>query len=191
MCYLCSACLTQDVDLSRVVPLCVHADDAESHRRRSFCVATVSSVLVGGTSPWDVRLLLYVTNNQDCLDETFDTLDTWLTWSLTELANGKWFGHDPWGNVIPSRQDIAGKPIAAGWRGVLVLHKGDAKYLQRAYHTHNSWVSDRVCWHRRATRAGNLCYTLHGKFAPHRQTMVPDLVGVFFVCFPPVVTPPC
>ncbi|CAK9052660.1 unnamed protein product [Durusdinium trenchii] len=51
----------QGTDLSRCVPLSIHADDSKSHRRRSFCVCTLSSVLVGECSPFDARLLLYMT----------------------------------------------------------------------------------------------------------------------------------
>ena len=51
---------SEGTDLSRCVPLSIHADDSKSHRRRSFCVCTLSSVLVGECSPFDARLLLYM-----------------------------------------------------------------------------------------------------------------------------------
>lgn len=160
----------EDTDLEKVVPLVIHADDAESHRRRSFCVMTMASVLVGNASPWDSRMLLYVTDNQHCVDETWDTLDAWVCWSLLELSLGRWLGSDPYGNHLESREAVSGSLLAGGYRAVLVCHKGDQKYIQRAYHMQNSWVSDVVCWHCRATRTGQNCYTQHGKFAPHRGT---------------------
>ena len=166
------ATVPEDVDLTKTIGLVIHADDADSHRRRSFCVMTMSSVTVGQMSPWDARMLVYVTDNQHCVDETWDTLDTWVSWSLTELAEGKWFANDPWGRPLKCREGKAGQPIAENYRGVLVLHKGDAKYMQRAYHTHNSWVSERVCWLCHATKSGSMAYTLHGPHAPHRSTMV-------------------
>lgn len=159
----------QDIDLTKVVPLVIHADDAESHRRRSFCISTLASALVGGCSPWDSRMLLYVTDNQHCVDATWDTLDAWVVWSLTELSLGSWLDTDPWGNPMPQRQSKAGMPLAGGYRGVLVCHKGDQKYIQRAYHMTGSWVSECICWYCRATRTGENCYTLHGKHAPPQR----------------------
>ena len=170
----------QDIDLTKVIPLVIHADDAESHRRRSFCISTLASALVGGCSPWDSRMLLYVTDNQHCVDATWDTLDAWVVWSLTELSLGSWLDTDPWGNPMPQRQSKAGMPLAGGYRGVLVCHKGDQKYIQRAYHMTGSWVSECICWYCRATRTGENCYTLHGKHAPHRGTRVsnPNLMPI-------------
>lgn len=159
-----------DTDLTKVVPLVIHADDAESHRRRSFCISTLASALVGGCSPWDSRMLLYVTDNQHCVDATWDTLDAWVVWSLTELSVGSWLSTDPWGNPMTRRQSKAGTPLAGGYRAILVCHKGDQKYIQRAYHMTGSWVSECICWYCRATRTGANCYTLHGKHAPHRAT---------------------
>ena len=149
----------------------IHADDAESHRRRSFCVCTLSSLLVGGKSPWDSRMLVYVTDNQRCCNATWDMLDVWLCWSLEELQQGVCSGTDPWQRPLESRKHKAGLPIACGWKAVLTCHKGDDKYLQRAYHPQKSWVSSHPCWFCAATSAaGPCCYTLHGKSAPHRQT---------------------
>lgn len=165
-----SLLICKDTDLAKVVPLIVHADDADSHRRRSFCICTLSSALIGQCSPWDARMLLYVTDNQHCTDETWDTLDAWVCWSLCELSLGVWQNKDPFGNPMPSRESKEGKWLASGYRGVLVCHKGDQKYIQRAYHMQGSWVSNYVCWHCRATRSGPMCYTLHGKHAPHRPT---------------------
>ena len=150
----------------------IHADDAESHCRRAFCICTMSSILVGNESPWDVRLLLYCTDNQRCLDETFDTLDAWVCWGLAELATGIWSGVDPFGQTMASREHKAGKPIAEGWRAILMCHKGDEKYMQRAYHFQGGWVGENICYHCRAKKSGPNCYTLHGKHAPHRGTKV-------------------
>ena len=155
-----------------MIPLVIHADDADSHRRRSFCIMTLSSALVGQCSPWDARMLLYITDMQHCADETLDTLDAWVCWSLLELSVGTWQEVDPFGNSIPTRRSKVGLPLAGPYRGVLVCHKGDQKYIQRAYHMQGSWVSEFVCWHCRAMRSGEHCYTLHGKCAPHRQTKV-------------------
>ena len=155
------------------MPLVIHADDAESHRRRAFCVMTLASALIGQRSPWDSRMLLYITDNQHCCDETWNTLDAWVCWSLQELSLGVWQTKNPFGEDMPERASHAGLQIAQGYRGILVCHKGDQKYIQRAYHMQGSWVSECVCWLCRATRTGQLCYTLHGKGAPHRQTKVP------------------
>ena len=42
--------MLQENDLSRVVPLEVHGDDAESHRRRSFLVVSLRSPITKGAT---------------------------------------------------------------------------------------------------------------------------------------------
>ncbi|CAJ1459451.1 unnamed protein product [Effrenium voratum] len=156
-------------DLSKCVPLAVHGDDAESHRRRSFTITTVSSLLTGG-SPWDSRLLIYCMDTARATDSTYDVLDSWVVHSLTELQLGVFLDVDAFGRPWPDRPN-KGQPIAGGWRGVICCHKGDEKYLARAYHTNTSWQSKYCCWLCRASRTNpSMLYTLHGRFAPHRAT---------------------
>lgn len=121
-----------------------------------------------------------MTDNQRCVDETWDTLDAWVCWGLHELQCGVWAATDPWGNHMPSREGKAGQPIAEGWFGCLACHKGDDKYLQRTYHMCSSWASKMPCWLCRATTSGSHAYTLHGKGAPHRSTAVSP---TFFIRF--------
>ena len=97
----------EDVELARCVPLIFHCDDGEAHRRRSFMVASFGSALVHG-SPWDTRRLLYTTDNARACSATFDTLDSWVAWSFTELGAGKWLQHSPWGEYMGARKAKAG-----------------------------------------------------------------------------------
>ena len=165
--------INEATDLSRCVPLIFHQDDGEAHRRRSFMVTTFGSALVH-KSPWDSRFLLYCTDNSKSCSNTYDTLDTWIAWSFTELGAGRWLQHSPWGEYMGRREDKAGTLIADGWIGVLVAHRGDEKALAKAFHVKNTWVSEEVCFSCRASRLSDsrYLYTAFGQNAPHRETIV-------------------
>ena len=87
---------------------------------------------------------------------------------------GRWFQHDPWSNELPKRRERAGQEVAGGWRGIVVAHRGDEKYLQKAFHTAVAWNSEQVCWRCNASRVRNSpnLYTYFGPGAPHRDTMI-------------------
>ena len=164
---------TKSTDLSRTIPLALHGDDAESHRRRSFCICTVGSVTVHGNT-WDTKMLVFCLDNSQCTAETSRTLDLWLTWSLLELSLGHFLDKDPYGNPYgPYQTGARVGPIAEGWRAVLAVQKGDEKYIQRVFHTSHSWVSEQVCLLCEASqnRADRL-YTEWGPTAKWRSTMV-------------------
>ncbi|CAJ1355341.1 unnamed protein product, partial [Effrenium voratum] len=61
------------------VPIFVHGDDAESHRRRSFCVVSWGSCLTHG-SPYDTRFVIYAGDNNRCFDASYQALDAWVVW---------------------------------------------------------------------------------------------------------------
>ena len=86
----------KDLDLGMTVPILIHGDDAESHRRRSFMVLTFGSAVIHAT-PWDSKLVCYVGDNSQCCDETYSVLDAWVAWSLVELMLGHYLDVDPWG----------------------------------------------------------------------------------------------
>ncbi|CAL1131312.1 unnamed protein product [Cladocopium goreaui] len=136
-------------------------------------VTTFGSALVH-KSPWDSRFLLYCTDNSKSCSNTYDTLDTWVAWSFTELGAGRWLQHSPWGEYMGRREDKAGTLIADGWIGVLVAHRGDEKALAKAFHVKNTWVSEEVCFTCRASRLSDsrYLYTGFGQNAPHRETIV-------------------
>ena len=92
------------MDLHRTIPLVLHGDDAESHRRRSFMVVTVGSSVVHA-SPWDSKLVCYVGDNSQCGDECYSVLDAWVTWSLIELLLGHYLDIDPWGRPFSRALD--------------------------------------------------------------------------------------
>lgn len=160
-------------DLSKCIPLIVHADDAESHRRRSFTVCSMASLLVEGGSPWETRLLLYCLDVARSTAETTDGLDAYLVWSFTELMTGRYLEHGPWSDEMPRRAKLGGKLIADGWRAIVCVHRGDEKYLQKCYHMRISWVSEEVCWRCRASRLpdSSELYTFFGPNASHRSTL--------------------
>ena len=155
------------------VPLIVHGDDAESHRRRSFQVCSFASIVTGNCSPWDNRFVLCVMDNSKACSETQLTIDMWVAWSFAELAEGIWSGIDPWGRPMPERASRKGEPIAQGWRGILICHRGDEKYIQKAYRTKVAWNSPQVCWTCCASRrtSSEYLYTQIGPYAGHRSTL--------------------
>ena len=148
----------------------VHGDDAEAHRRRSFCVSTFASAVTRG-SPWDTKYLMYCMDNSVSTDASFEGLDQWVVWSLMELAEGEFMTVDPFGNRI-DRKGLKGK-IAGPYRGVFFCMKADEKYIQKSMHLVNSWNSKGMCGYCKASlEAGPLQYTCFGPNAGHRQTML-------------------
>ena len=58
------------------------------------------------------------------------------------------------------------------WRAIYVIHKGDEKYIQRAFCPVHSAVSQNICISRKATSgSGPLVYTQHGPQASHWNTI--------------------
>ena len=149
-----------------VIPLLFHGDDADAHRRRSFCVCAISSPLAPPRSSWDNRALLYVADTGRMLPETYDTLDAFMVHSLCELQEGTFFDVDPYGR--PWDRGVSGL-IMGGLRAVLCGIKGDQKYLQRALKLRSSWNSERVCMYCHATSSGANLYTSFGPGAPPQK----------------------
>ena len=156
---------TKDCDWSKCIPLCFHGDEADAHRRRSFCVTTLSSAVVGG-DPWNSKLLLYVTDCNKAIPETYDVLDAWRVWSLIELQEGTFLDVDPFGRKFA--RGLSG-PVAGPWRA---FFKGDEKFCQRALKLVQSWVSHGVCAFCKATQTGDLVYTTYGPKAAHHGTLL-------------------
>ena len=101
-------------------------------------------------------------------------MDSWMVWSLVELMSGRYLDKGPWGETVPSRKGLEGKELAGGWRAVLCAHRGDEKYLAKAYHIGVSWLSQQVCWTCKASRmsTSSLLYTHFGPNAQHRTTFL-------------------
>lgn len=105
----CAASTNQELDLNFWVPIVVHGDDGDSHRRRSFCVVTMGSAVVNG-SPFDCKFLLYAVDNTRTCPESFDTLDAWVVWNLVEMQSGRFLTVDPWNKPIQRPTgSVAGK----------------------------------------------------------------------------------
>lgn len=163
----------KECDLSKTIPLVIHGDDAESHRRRSFTVTTFGGVVVTQCSLWDSKILLYVLDSSRVADTTQSTLDMWVCWSLVECQLGFFLDRDPWGQEYAPHNGSRCGRVCGEWIAVLTVHKGDEKYLQKTYKSSHSAVSKNVCMSCRATsEAGDLLYTLHGPKAAHRQTLL-------------------
>ena len=129
---------------------------------------TISSPLLGGRSSWDIRHLLYVMDVHRALNESYDTLDSWVVLGLTELQEGRFMDVDVYGS--PCRRAFSG-PVCGPYRGVLFGLKGDQKFLQKTLKLTTSWISDKCCMYCGATLTGALVYTSFGPHAPHRAHM--------------------
>lgn len=158
-----------DIDLETYFPILCHGDDADSHRRRSFCCFTIASPLAPSRSSWDTRVLLYIVDTSRVLPETYDVLDSWVVLGLCELQEGEFMNVDIYGR--PWARGKSGR-ICGKYTGVWVALKGDQKFLQRALKLNTSATSDQVCMYCRATSTGELVYTSFGPSAPHRSTLV-------------------
>lgn len=136
-------------------------------------IRSFGSMMIGG-SPFDSRILLYCCDNSRCVSETYDCLDSWIAWSFSELQEGKWLSHSPWNEPLESRRNLEGKPIAGGYRGILIAHRGDEKALAKTFHVRKTWVSQQVCFTCFASRMTDspYLYTAFGKHAPHRSTLL-------------------
>lgn len=129
---------------------------------------TIGSPLTRGRSSWDERFLIYVMDVNRSVPETYDCLDAWVVYSLTELQEGRFMNVDAYGQ--PYERSLSG-PICGPYRGVLFALKGDQKYLQRALKLTTSWVSDKCCMYCDARTSGPNIYTFFGEHAPHRATL--------------------
>lgn len=156
----------------RCIPISLHGDDADSHRRRTFNICTFQSLTVPGAF-YDKSVVLFCLDNSVALPETASTLEKWVGWSISELQEGCFSTIDPFGAVFaPAVDKNRTGSIADGFRCILMMHKGDEKYHQKVYRPAKSWVSENCCLHCRATvSAGPLMYTAFGRDAGHRTTL--------------------
>lgn len=159
----------EDFDMTHTIPLVWHGDDADSHRRRTFCVTTISSPLLPMQSSWDTKIVCYIVDNHKCTNDTFEVLDIWMVHSFMELQTGVFFDVDPWNQKY--ERGKSGR-IMGPWNAVLVGLKGDQKYIQRILRPNNSWISSKVCLYCNATQEGKLAYSHFGRGAPHRSTIL-------------------
>ena len=124
-------------------------------------------------SMWDSRIVLYCFDETRSAQDTIATLDTWVCWSLLEAQLGHYLDVDPWGKPYPPFRSGREGLIMGGYRAVLAMHKGDEKYLQKAYKTSRSAVSRHVCMVCKASSDdGPMIYTAHGPNAAHRSTLI-------------------
>ena len=165
-----SVITAKDLDLDYVFPIICHGDDADSHRRRSFCCFTIASPLAPARSSWDTRILCYVIDTSRAVNETYDTLDAWIVHGLCELQEGKFF-----------TVDVYGQPWSRGKSGRIC---GSYIGLQRALKLKTSATADRVCMYCAATGSGGMLYTQFGPSAPHRGTLVSNVEFMLHGCHP-------
>ena len=191
-------------ELHMVIPLEVHGDDAELHKRRSFSISTVSSALTTA-STWDHKLLLSCFDNSAAGESTSTEIDCWICWGLVCATAGVYLDHDWHGRAfskdyMPQLFQKAGRRIAGKFRFVFAGHKGDQVYLHKCYKFENYWTSQEVCracavpkrqlvgsifkrsapFHLKALKDGSspMGYVHYGPAAAHRSTLFGLLITV-------------
>ena len=93
----------------------MHGDDADSHRRRTFGVTTMSgATTTGGT--WDTRLVLDCHDNNQCAPSTAAEIDCWHVWGMICGMSGIHLDVDFWGRKFdetyyPERKKKAGQKL--------------------------------------------------------------------------------
>ena len=152
------------MDLTRAVPIVIHGDDAECHRRRSFMVVTWGSVVVHA-SPWDSKLVVYAGDNSQCCAETYAVLDQWLIWSLVELLLGHYLDVDPWGNPFPNRDSAMHSLSLSLLHHALIYVGMRCKLLRWKIRAYCRWLAWCACIPQRGREVltksiwhGELCY---------------------------------
>ena len=136
-------------ELQFVIPLEIHGDDAELHKRRSFSISTVSSALTVG-STWDHKLLLSCFDNGSASESTSTEIDCWICWGLMCATAGIYLDQDWRGrhfskDYMPELHAKSGTRVAGPFRFVFAGHKGDQVCLHKCYKFENYWTSQEVC----------------------------------------------
>ena len=81
--------------MSYIVPIELHGDDADAHRRRTFLVVSWQSAVTKGATI-DCIFPAYCVDNNQATEETASQLDMALVWSLQQMSAGTLFEHDHW-----------------------------------------------------------------------------------------------
>lgn len=158
--------------MKRLIPIVVHGDEADSHRRRNFSLLTFGSLTVSGTI-FEKKFLIYCLDNSVAHAGTACTLERWVAHSLAELQTGSFSNVDPWNNPFPAHYAARSGEICGGYKFIFAMIKGDEKWIQRTFRTTKSWVSSNPCLHCAASsnEDSRLLYTSFGPAAPHRETL--------------------
>ena len=132
---------------------------------------------------WDTRFVCFCIDNSQATPMTGHTLEAWFCWGLLELQQGHYLDVDPYGERYEPYYSGRQGTLAGGFRGVLMVHKGDEKYIQRAYKTSHSWVSENICLLCKASsKQPSLLYTEFLPTAGHRSTMLKTEQFIADVC---------
>jgi hypothetical protein len=132
--------------VATTIPVRLHGDEGQSHRKKPMLVLNWSSALVHGDS-WDTRLLITVIPTGKCIkagrtNASAQALCRAVAFSLTCLLDGT----EP--DALPAwlRRPGAHKAIVAGeMRAAFVGVKGDGKFFKEFFPSIRSYNANRVC----------------------------------------------
>jgi hypothetical protein len=132
--------------VATTVPIRVHGDEGQSHRKRPLLVLNWSSCLQHGDS-WDSRLLIAVIPTGKCIkagrtNASAQALCRAVAFSLTCLLDGE----EP--ESLPPwlrRTGVHKATVAGEMRAGLVGVKGDGKFFKEFFPSVRGYNSNRVC----------------------------------------------
>lgn len=158
---------------STAVPIGFHGDGAQFTREESMTALTWSSVMATGAS-LDSRFLITALPTTWLAPGTLDEVFSVLAWSFAAMLDGFYPPVDHKGNpwCDGTRANLAGKPLAGGFRGVWAESRGDWDWQVKCYRL-RGWSSTSCCHLCDATpNEGPLVYTDFSNEAPWRATLV-------------------
>jgi len=121
-------------------PISIHGDavpcvQVGKHATKSFDTISWLCLFSQGTTLWVKHLITGIFEHVKTISgSTMDAIWTIVAWSFEALFNGEWPSHDWKGNIydpLSSEGILAGTPLAAGFRCVIWLLKGDLEHNRK------------------------------------------------------------
>ena len=141
--------LPRDTEVLKLcIPGWVHGDAAEYHDRDSLMTWSWGSILALEKASLMSSFLFAAWPKLATSSTTWEPLMQVFVWSLLALAEGKWPSRNFDGNPWPpgsADADKAGKPLADGWRFVVLALLGDQEHFSNNLGMPH-WNKNRFCW---------------------------------------------
>ena len=141
--------LEDDRDLTRTIPLGMHADGAPYSKTDSVFTVCWSS-LTGSGATLGTRLIITVMRKCEMMPETLEELFKYMAWSFNSLHHGVW-PEDDW-RGLPLGGKKSGSRIAGAWIASMIQIRGDWEFYSDAL-SFPRWNQDGCCFMCTASRS--------------------------------------
>lgn len=172
---------------SGMLPLILHVDGAEFYSNSEYLVWSMSSVL-SDSHVWDSKFPICILPHDSMgthatKKHVHETVANLVAWSLRHAASGigpdRGFRNEPLTGV---RKQMAGKPLALGWKGCYFGFRFDEKARKEVNFFYRSYQHGLVCMRCMAQRMHKnwipeLPYKNMDENAAHRMTTVSLLLS--------------